>query len=229
MFRRVWPRTLAVIAGVFFFAALGLLGQQTATAPGAAHKQPSKTEPRTTAGPSLAETTAWLAERIQEASLSGSGVVDYGRGVTDNLTVNQGTYHAEWSGCKLVLHYSWQGATEHRNPGYVPDNSDIHNSIIYDVAVDLSFLKQEVTTSERHAPDQGVVMRPAWMVNLVAPSRNSTPFHFHEASTWGGKSGTKDYSEVGLAIPFSNAELAGRIAKAFTHAIQLCSKKGEPF
>jgi hypothetical protein len=229
-FRRSMQSTILSIATSIFCLA------QTAVPQNAAHSKPNSPAPAQ--GPSLTETTSWLSERIAEAGISGGKSDAIAPGVDTTDASSLGSFRAEWNGCKLVLHYIQQDDI-HQNDTTGPNRSnEVRGTISYDVTVNLSFLSEAVGTSEAK-PWLGLPLTaPAWNVTLTARG-NDQPFVTHSVSSIINSGNfavpasqterTYDNSSGGLYIPFGSAEIAGRVAKAFSHAIHLCSQKKEPF
>jgi len=172
-------------------------------------------------GSSLSETTSWLSERIGEARISGSS-----SDANYTSTSSMGSFRAEWDGCKLVLHYIHQVAFRSNDPTSHPNLPP--NTCSTAATVNLSFLSETVGTSEAKDLMGMPLTTPAWNVTLTARG-NDRPFVWHGVCSSGGTEQTHDYSSPFLPIPFESEEIAGRVAKAFSHAIHLCSQKKEPF
>jgi hypothetical protein len=211
--------------------------QSSPTAQTSSPRQKTPATQQSSVGPSLEETTSWLSERIGEAGISesSSSAIGYGLVSTDNISM--GSYHADWSGCKLVLHYIHQRDMRTNDTTDPNGSSETRSTTSATVTVSLSFLSETVGTSEaKPTLPGGSLGKPAWNVDLKARG-NEQPFlvHYEASILSSGRSApppsqaTEDYSWTSFNIEFGSEEIAGRVAKAFSHAIHLCSQKKEPF
>jgi hypothetical protein len=221
------------LTSICMLAALGW-SQSSPTATTSPRQKTAATQQKS-GGPRLTETTSWLSDRIGEAGLSAGKRDAIVPGYDVTYDISQSSYRAEWNGCKLVLHYLKQSDI-HNNDTTHPNNTyEIRGTDSFTVTIHLSSLSEAVSTSEvkTNSLDGFPLTGPAWNVNLTSGGEpiviHTVHDMFNSANPASQTEQTYENSFGGFSIPFGSAEIAGRVAKAFSHAIHLCSQKKEPF